>query len=56
MKSSEQITNDLANADKPSMSSTGSMNGIISFDGQKQGEMKAFTKNLEVQMSPELQQ
>ena len=53
MKVTEQTKADLMDADKPSMSST--PKGPISFEGPKQGELKAFTKNLQVQMSPELQ-
>ena len=53
MKVTEQTKTDLMDADKPSMSST--PKGPISFEGPKQGELKAFTKNLQVQMSPELQ-
>ena len=53
----ENVSNDakslLSSADKPSMSSTPLE--TISFGKDKQDNgLKAFTKNLEVQMSPEL--
>ena len=51
-KVTTETKNDLLSADKPSMSSTPM--GPISFGNNKQGDMKAFTKNLQVQMSPEL--